>query len=48
MRYFSLTMLNIDIKFFEGAESCLLEFVVDHLPPMSAASSSSVTSQASW
>jgi AraC-like DNA-binding protein len=32
MRYFSLTMLNIDIKLFEGAESCLLEFVVDHLP----------------
>jgi AraC-like DNA-binding protein len=33
MRYFSLTMLNIDIKLFEGAESCLVEFVVDHLPP---------------
>jgi AraC-like DNA-binding protein len=33
MRYFSLTMLNIDIKVFEGAESCLLEFVVDQLPP---------------
>jgi AraC-like DNA-binding protein len=32
MRYFSLTMLNIDVKLFEGAESCLLEFVVDHLP----------------
>jgi AraC-like DNA-binding protein len=32
MRYFSLTMLNIDVKVFEGAESCLLEFVVDHLP----------------
>jgi len=32
MRYFSLTMLNIDIKLFEGADSCLLEFVVDHLP----------------
>ena len=32
MRYFSLTMLNIGIKLFEGAESCLLEFVVDHLP----------------
>jgi AraC-like DNA-binding protein len=25
-------MLNIDIKFFEGADSCLLEFQVDHLP----------------
>ena len=32
MRYFSLTMLNIDVKVFEGADSCLLEFVVDHLP----------------
>jgi hypothetical protein len=32
MRYFSLTMLNIDVKLFEGAESCLLEFEVDHLP----------------
>jgi AraC-like DNA-binding protein len=32
IRYFSLTMLNIDVKLFEGAESCLLEFVVDHLP----------------
>jgi AraC-like DNA-binding protein len=32
MRYFSLTMLNIDVKVFEGAETCLLEFVVDQLP----------------
>ena len=32
MRYFSLTMLNIDIKLFEGTDSCLLELVVDHLP----------------
>jgi Arabinose-binding domain of AraC transcription regulator, N-term len=32
MRYFSLTMLNIDVKLFDGAESCLLEFEVDHLP----------------
>jgi len=32
MRYFALTMLNIDIKLFEGTDSCLLEFVVDHLP----------------
>jgi AraC-like DNA-binding protein len=32
MRYLSLTMLNIDVKLFEGADSCLLEFVVDHLP----------------
>src|SRR4051812_25848860 len=32
MRYFSLTMLNVDVKVFEGAESCLLEFVVDQLP----------------
>jgi AraC-like DNA-binding protein len=32
MRYFSLTMLNIDVKVFEGAESCLIEFVVDQLP----------------
>jgi AraC-like DNA-binding protein len=32
MRYFSLTMLNIGVKLFEGAQSCLLEFEVDHLP----------------
>ena len=32
MRYFSLTMLNIDIKLFEGAQSCLLELNDDHLP----------------
>jgi AraC-like DNA-binding protein len=32
IRYFSLTMLNIDIKLFEGADSCLLEFQLDHLP----------------
>jgi AraC-like DNA-binding protein len=32
MRYFSLTMLNIDVKLFEGADDCLLEFQVDHLP----------------
>jgi len=32
MRYFSLTMLNIDVKVFEGASTCLLEFVVDQLP----------------
>jgi AraC-like DNA-binding protein len=32
MRYFSLTMLNIDVKVFEGADTCLLEFVVDQLP----------------
>ncbi|WP_396921927.1 AraC family transcriptional regulator ligand-binding domain-containing protein [Mycolicibacterium sp.] len=32
MRYFALTMLNIGIKLFEGADSCLLEFEVDHLP----------------
>jgi AraC-like DNA-binding protein len=32
MRYFSLTMLNIDLKLFEGAGTCLLEFNVDHLP----------------
>jgi AraC-like DNA-binding protein len=32
MRYFSLTMLNIDVKVFEGAETCLLEFVGDQLP----------------
>jgi AraC-like DNA-binding protein len=32
MRYFSLTMLNIDVKVFEGAHRCLLEFEVDHLP----------------
>jgi AraC-like DNA-binding protein len=32
MRYFSLTMLNIDVKLFEGADTCLLEFQLDHLP----------------
>jgi AraC-like DNA-binding protein len=32
MRYFSLTMLDIGIKLFEGADSCLIEFEVDHLP----------------
>jgi AraC-like DNA-binding protein len=32
MRYFSLSMLNIDVKLFEGADSCLLELNVDHLP----------------
>ncbi|HEX4586692.1 MAG TPA: AraC family transcriptional regulator ligand-binding domain-containing protein [Mycobacterium sp.] len=32
MRYFSLTMLNIDVKLFEGPESCLLALEVDHLP----------------
>jgi AraC-like DNA-binding protein len=32
MRYFSLTMLNIDVRLFEGADSCLLELDVDHLP----------------
>jgi AraC-like DNA-binding protein len=32
MRYFSLSMLNIDVKLFEGPDSCLLEFQVDHLP----------------
>ena len=32
MRYFALTMLHIDIKLFEGADDCLLELNVDHLP----------------
>lgn len=32
MRYFELTMLHIDIKLFEGADDCLLELNVDHLP----------------
>ena len=32
MRYFSLTMLNIDVKLFEGADTGLLELDVDHLP----------------
>lgn len=32
MRYFALTMLNIDITLFEGADDCLLELDVDHLP----------------
>jgi AraC-like DNA-binding protein len=32
MRYFALTMMQIDIKLFEGADDCLLELNVDHLP----------------
>lgn len=32
MRYFALTMLHIDIQLFEGADQCMLEFNVDHLP----------------
>jgi AraC-like DNA-binding protein len=32
MRYFALTMLQIDIKLFEGPDDCLLELNVDHLP----------------
>ncbi|MGH3674288.1 MAG: AraC family transcriptional regulator ligand-binding domain-containing protein [Mycobacterium sp.] len=32
MRYFSLTMLQIDVKLFEGADDCVLEINVDHLP----------------
>jgi AraC-like DNA-binding protein len=32
MRYFSLTMLHIDLKLFDGARDCVLELNVDHLP----------------
>jgi AraC-like DNA-binding protein len=32
MRYFSLTMLQIDLTLFEGAQDCVLELNVDHLP----------------
>jgi AraC-like DNA-binding protein len=32
MRYFALTMLHIDLKLFEGADDCVLELNVDHLP----------------
>ncbi|MGH3633905.1 MAG: AraC family transcriptional regulator ligand-binding domain-containing protein [Mycobacterium sp.] len=32
MRYFALTMLHIDIQLFEGADECVLELNVDHLP----------------
>jgi AraC-like DNA-binding protein len=32
MRYFALTMLNIDVKLFEGRQDCLLELNDDHLP----------------
>lgn len=32
MRYFALTMLQIDIRLFEGGRNCLLEVNVDHLP----------------
>jgi AraC-like DNA-binding protein len=33
MRYFSLSMLNVDVKLFDGPDRSLLEFHVDHLPP---------------
>jgi hypothetical protein len=32
MRYFSLTMLHIDLKLFDGVQDCMLELNVDHLP----------------
>ena len=32
MRYFSLTMLQIDLKLFDGVQDCVLELNVDHLP----------------
>jgi AraC-like DNA-binding protein len=32
MRYFSLTMLHIDLKLFDGLQHCVLELNVDHLP----------------
>jgi AraC-like DNA-binding protein len=32
MRYFSLTTLDIDLRLFEGTDSCLVELNVDHLP----------------
>jgi Arabinose-binding domain of AraC transcription regulator, N-term len=32
MRYFALTMLHIDVQLFEGADDCLLELNVGHLP----------------
>jgi AraC-like DNA-binding protein len=32
MRYFSLTTLHIDLKLFDGAQDCMLELNVDHLP----------------
>jgi AraC-like DNA-binding protein len=32
MRYFSLTMLHIDLKLFDGVQDCVLELNVDHLP----------------
>jgi AraC-like DNA-binding protein len=32
MRFFSLSMLNIDVRLFEGADTCLIELNVDHLP----------------
>jgi AraC-like DNA-binding protein len=32
MRYFALTTLQIEVKLFEGADDCLLELNVDHLP----------------
>lgn len=33
MRYFSLTMLNIEVRLFEGPAHCMLELNADHLPP---------------
>jgi AraC-like DNA-binding protein len=32
MRYFALSMFHIDIRLFEGADRCMLELNVDHLP----------------
>ncbi|BBZ14120.1 AraC family transcriptional regulator [Mycobacterium branderi] len=32
MRYFALTMLQIDVALFEGADDCMLELNADHLP----------------
>ena len=33
MRYFSLSMLNIDVKLFKGPDTFLLDLNVNHLPP---------------
>jgi hypothetical protein len=32
MRYFSLTMMQIDVALFEGPRDCVLEINIDHLP----------------
>ena len=48
MRYFSLTMLHIDLRLFDGVQDCVLELNVDHLPADVRRFLSSVTSPPSF